>query len=110
MSIPSYVEHLQGTVTRFGLRLLRDGDPIDLTGLTLRAGIEKDDSTAAAAFVSFALTGHGTDGTLSGAIPASGVSFTGAATMRVWASGTPRTFIGPPVPVRVRALSSNWMA
>lgn len=110
MSDPTFIPHLKGTKTVFGLRLLRDGEPIDLTGLTLRAGVEKDDSTAAASFVRFALTGHGTEGTVSGTIPATGVTFTGAATLRVWSSGSPRTFLGPPVPVRVRELSSNWIS
>lgn len=108
MSDPVFIPHVKGTKTPFKILLLRDGDPINLTGLTLRAGIERDDSTA---FARFALTGHGTTGTVSGTIP-TGVTFTGPATLRVWSSGQPtgtRTFIGPPVAVRIRALSSNWM-
>lgn len=110
MSDPAFIPHVRGTKTVFGLRLRRDGDPIDLSGLTLKAGLEKDDSTAAGSFATFSVTGHGTAGTLSGTIPSTGVSFTGAATMRVYyRTGGNRTFLGPPVPVRVRALSTNWM-
>lgn len=108
MSDPATIQHVKGTRTVFGLRLLRDGTPIDLTNMTLRAGIEKDNSTAASTWVRFALTGHGTSGSVSGTIPTS-ATFTGAATLRVWASGSARTFLGRPVAVRISELSSNWM-
>lgn len=106
MSDPTFIDAKLRTNTVFALRLTRDGRKIDLTGMTLRAGIEKEGSTA---FVRFALTGHGTAGTISGTIPWTGFAWTGAATMRVWASGAPRVFLGPSVPVRVRSLSDNWI-
>lgn len=112
MSDVVFIPHVLQTKTVFALRLRRDGSPVDLTGLTLRAGIESNKSTgtSSSSWRKFAVTGHGTHGTLSGTIPATGIAFTGPSTMRVWVSGAPRSFIGPPVVVMARTLSPNWIS
>lgn len=111
-SDPLHLEHLRRTETRFGMRFLCDGDALDLTGLTVRAGLESNKSTASntTAFKSFLCTAHGATGTISGTIPYTGVSFTGDATLRVWISGTPRVFIGKSHAVKIRDLSDNWIS
>lgn len=109
---PISIEHFRRTKTLLLLRVKSGGDPMDLTSLgTVVAGIESAKSTASssAAFVRFRCTAHGTSGTLSATIPSHGLNFTGPATFRVWASGT-KNFLGRPIPVSVRDLSSNWLA
>lgn len=109
---PISIEHFRRSRTILSLRVKSGGDKLDLTGKTVFAGIESMKGTAAntTCFKRFTCTPHGTSGTLSATIPATGLSFTGAATLRVWASGSPKQFLGRPIPVVVRDLSANWLA
>lgn len=109
---PQVIQHIKGTRTPFRVRLLLDGSSLNLTGMTVRAGMQKQGSTAAssAAFKSFLVTLlQPLTGVLSGAIPSTAINWTGPTEMRLWNTGTPRTLLGPPLQVRVRALSSNWV-
>lgn len=110
MPDPEVIPHFRYFKTPFRARLLNDGDALDLTGKTILAGIESAKGTAhnTTCFRKFPCTGHGTSGTLSGTIPATGISFTGPATLRFFASG-PREFLGAPVQVAVKDLSANWL-
>jgi hypothetical protein len=123
---PVQQRHVKGHKTHFRLRFQKDGAWVDLSGMTLRAGLESLKSTGAstASFkaVSVVALAPGTSGTLtagtvSGTIPPTGFSFTGAAVLRVLrrvsaATGgqpTVNDFLGDPVPIFVVERSSNWI-
>lgn len=109
---PISIEHFRRSRTVLTLRVRKGGDKLDLTGKTVLAGVESLKGTAqnTTCFKKFSCTAHGTAGTLSATIPNTGISFTGAATLRIWASGAVPQFLGAPVPVVVRDLSRNWIA
>lgn len=112
MSDPQVIQHIRGTRTPFRVRLLLDGSSLNLTGYTVRAGLQKQGSTAAssAAFKSFLVSLlQPATGVLSGAIPSTAIGWTGPTEMRFWNTGSPRTFLGPPMQVRVRSLGTNWV-
>lgn len=113
-SDPQQIKHVRGTEKPFGLRVLRDGDPYDFSGLTVVAGLEWSEYSGLAAggttvFKQWPMTAHGATGTLSGTIPYTGISFTGDATLRIWVSGSPRQFIGKSLAVKVTDLSANFV-
>ncbi len=109
---PQVIQHIKGARTPFRVRLLLDGASLNLTGYTVFAGLQKQGSTASssAGFKRFPVTVlQASTGVLSGAIPSTAIAWTGATEMRFWNTGSPRTLLGPPLQVRVRALSSNWV-
>jgi hypothetical protein len=112
MGDPDVIDHYRRSKTAFFMRVVAaDGNPRDLTPLTLVGGIESSKGTASntTCFKRFPVTGHGTHGTISGTLPQTGIAFTGPAVVRVWASGSPREILGGPRPVVVRDLSANWL-
>lgn len=108
--------HYKGNRTVFRIRIRRDGDPLSLTGQTIRAGLQSEKSTGAAtaAFKSIALTVvSAVAGIATGTIPATGFGFTGAAVLRVTrristTGGTAIEFIGGPRPVKVVQREAGW--
>lgn len=111
---PIQLSHVKGAKSPFRVHATRGGDalPVSTASGHVWAGLQSFKSTASssAAFKRFAVTViQPSTGVLSGTIPHTGINWTGASELRVWLTGSPRTFLGEPVPVRVRALSSNWV-
>jgi hypothetical protein len=101
---------VQGRVTRFRIRIRRDGDPFSLASENVRAGIQSDKSTAisSAGFKALAVgTYSAAGGILSATYGGTGVNFTGAAalvvTRRISTGPTAVEILQGPVPVLVRA-------
>lgn len=110
MSDPITVKYVRRMARSFGLRLISATGKVDLTGGVFVAGIEKEGRThnGSTAWCRFRCTGHGTSGVLSCTIPSS-IGFTGAGTMRVWRSGSPRTLVADAIKTYGDYASSNWI-
>lgn len=111
MPDPQVYEHIRRTKTVLRVRLLADGDPLNLSGYTVRAGLQSSKSTASttAAFRRFVVTSHGSTGTLSATIPPTGIGWTGQSTLRFWNSASPLQFLGGPIAVRVEEIGTNFV-
>lgn len=109
---PQVITHVKGTKTPFRMQVLRDGTPVVFGTATIRAGVQKQGSTASnsSGFKAFPVTLlQPLTAVLSASIPHTGIQWTGPTEMRAFLSGSPRVFVGAPVQVRVRSLGTNWV-
>lgn len=100
--------HIRGAATPFYADALLHGDKYDLTSLPgqLYAALERLGNTGN--FHTW--TAHALNdptGTISGTIPHTGISWTGASLLYLYASGSPRTFLGDAQLIDVRGASSD---